>query len=358
MKQLAMPKEEEAEEEQLPLLEMKEEAEAAEEEEEQLDLLEEEEEEEEEEEAKEGQLDLLEDEGKEEEDEDEDEDEEEEEKEEEEEDLDLLEEEEMQEHKDSLFEPPDWLPDGWIMEIYHTEKGTIKEYFISPVSSYTFEMRSDVLKYLFAGVDERLLESKKEFEEKKILQRSHEWLPKGWVMEIRAGGKKMDKMYKFYIHAQTGVRMVSREEVALYVKESKIPKCDTDEHCDTSSKDNLLAIVELNPTGLPYGWVKEEAFRKTKEGGIRKDPYYTDHVSGYTFRTLKSALSYLETGEVSKRAFIQTISVHDRYSFDRCTDLHESLRSRLCMFGQNYRRPAQQKETSQTKLDGNRNSYR
>jgi hypothetical protein len=31
------------------------------------------------------------------------------------------------------------------------------------------------------------------------VQETHQWLPKGWVMEIRAGGEKMDKMYKVYI---------------------------------------------------------------------------------------------------------------------------------------------------------------
>ena len=28
------------------------------------------------------------------------------------------------------------------------------------------------------------------------MQESHTWLPRGWVIEVRAGGKKMDKMYK------------------------------------------------------------------------------------------------------------------------------------------------------------------
>jgi hypothetical protein len=28
------------------------------------------------------------------------------------------------------------------------------------------------------------------------MQRLHAWLPGGWVIEVRAGGKKMDKMYK------------------------------------------------------------------------------------------------------------------------------------------------------------------
>jgi hypothetical protein len=49
--------------------------------------------------------------------------------------------------------------------------------------------------------------------------------------------------------------------------------------------------------------------------------YYTDSASSYTFRTLKSALCFVETGKVSKRAFIQRISVHDLYSFDNPADL-------------------------------------
>jgi len=49
--------------------------------------------------------------------------------------------------------------------------------------------------------------------------------------------------------------------------------------------------------------------------------YYTDSASSYTFRTLKSALLFVETGKISKRAFIQRISVHDLYSFDNPADL-------------------------------------
>ena len=49
--------------------------------------------------------------------------------------------------------------------------------------------------------------------------------------------------------------------------------------------------------------------------------YYTDPASSYTFRTLKSALSFLETGKVSRYAFIQRISVHDLYSFEISADM-------------------------------------
>uniref|UniRef100_A0A804QLB5 MBD domain-containing protein n=1 Tax=Zea mays TaxID=4577 RepID=A0A804QLB5_MAIZE len=111
------------------------------------------------------------------------------------------------------------------------------------------------------------------------IQRQHEWLPKGWVMEVRAGGEKANKMYK------------------------------------------ILSKVDFRPSGLPEGWVKELVYRKTMEGLIKRDPYYTDPASSYTFRTLKSALSFLETGKVSERAFIQRTSVHDLYSFEISADM-------------------------------------
>ncbi|XP_062196474.1 uncharacterized protein LOC133899503 [Phragmites australis] len=237
-----------------------------------------------------------------------------------------------EEEDEALAEAPDWLPDGWIMEVYHGKDGTINRYYTSPVSDYTFNMPSEVLEYLFSGTDERILESKGCAAEK-MLQKEQEWLQKGWVMEIRAGGEKMDKMYKFYVYSYTGVRLQSKEDVILYTNKKKVSECDTNGQCDITSEDNILAKVELHPSGLPDGWIKELVFRKTKDGLIRRDPYYTDPASSYTFRTLKSALSYLETGKISKHAFIQKISVHDLYSFDKSADLHESLRSRLTING-------------------------
>ncbi|PWZ14065.1 Acidic leucine-rich nuclear phosphoprotein 32-related protein 2 [Zea mays] len=146
-------------------------------------------------------------------------------------------------------------------------------------------------------------------------QRQHEWLPKGWVMEVRAGGEKADKMYKFYVHSITGLRLLSKQDVLLYINEAKISGCDTNGQCDTTSEDNILSKVDFRPSGLHEGWVKELVYRKTKEGLIRRDPYYTDPASSYTFRTLKSALSFLETGK------------------------HESLRNRLGINEKPYQEP-------------------
>ncbi|KAL6547926.1 hypothetical protein OROHE_009631 [Orobanche hederae] len=48
---------------------------------------------------------------------------------------------------------------------------------------------------------------------------------------------------------------------------------------------------------LPPGWIKEIITSKSGSK-IRKDPYYTDPVSGYIFRSKLDALRYLETNDI------------------------------------------------------------
>uniref|UniRef100_A0A0D9ZHB5 MBD domain-containing protein n=1 Tax=Oryza glumipatula TaxID=40148 RepID=A0A0D9ZHB5_9ORYZ len=139
----------------------------------------------------------------------------------------------------------------------------------------------------------------------------------------------MDKMYKFYVYPPNRVRLVTKDDVLLYIKEMKISGFDTDGQCNTSTQENILAILEFNPEGLPQGWVKEVVFRKTNTGRIRRDRHYTDPIKNYVFRTKRSAALYVETGKVTIRAFVQRTSVHEVYSFEKFTHLHESLQKRL-----------------------------
>ncbi|RCV32751.1 hypothetical protein SETIT_7G028500v2 [Setaria italica] len=232
----------------------------------------------------------------------------------------------------SLEEPPGWLPDGWIMEVCRDDGGSIYRCYTSPVSGCTFTSKMETLDYLFSGMEERMLESQESAEDNELLG-SHTWLPGGWLIEVRAGGKKMNKMYKFYFHPPTGMRFLSKAEVLHYVNEGKISASDMDVLCDTRTDDNILAHVEFNPDGLPDGWVKETIFRNCNDG-IRKDPYYTDPISRRVFRTLKSVLSYLGTGEISKHAYLPRRNVIDMYSFDKCVDLPQSMLKRLRAEGQ------------------------
>ncbi|KAE8777496.1 hypothetical protein D1007_49728 [Hordeum vulgare] len=201
--------------------------------------------------------------------------------------------EEVDENAEALKEAPFWLPDGWIINVRHGDDGSTYRYYTSPVSDYTFSTDMEALDYLFSEMDERILESEACAEDNEL---------------------------HFYVHRPTGMRFFSKEDVLRYVNEGKISGCDVKGLCDTISEDNILAQVEFNPDGLPKGWVKELVFRKCNDG-IRKDPYYTDPVSHLLFRTLKSAISYLQTGEISKHAYLPRRSVTDIYSFDGCADL-------------------------------------
>ncbi|CAM0907856.1 unnamed protein product [Alopecurus aequalis] len=230
--------------------------------------------------------------------------------------------------QDDVEQRPGWLPDGWVMEQTRGDDGAPYQYFVSRVSGSRFTMKAEVLNYLFSEMDEKWMESKKSAAHSSMLPKAHEWLPKGWLIEIRAGGEKMDKMFKFYVYPALEVRVFTKEDVLLYVKEMKITECDTDGQCDTDSRDNILAEVEFNPSPFPRGWVKELVYRKTKDG-IRKDPYYMDPVSHYVFRTKKAALRFLGTGKVTNRQFVQRTSVHDLYSFEKSANLPEYLRKRL-----------------------------
>ncbi|XP_052151860.1 uncharacterized protein LOC127770234 [Oryza glaberrima] len=234
----------------------------------------------------------------------------------------------LQSDDDDVDDRPGWLPDGWIMEVYLGDDGTIYRYYICPVSGRIFTMKSEVLHYLFSEMDQCFTESKNRAVGSN-LTRTHEWLPKGWLVEIRAGGDNMDKMYKFYVYPPNRVRLFSKDDVLLYIKEMKISGFDTDGQCNTSTQENILAILEFNPEGLPQGWVKEVVFRKTHTGRIRRDRHYTDPIKSYVFRTKRSAALYVETGKVTIRAFVQKTSVHEVYSFEKFTHLHESLQKRL-----------------------------
>lgn len=91
------------------------------------------------------------------------------------------------------------------------------------MSGYTFTSKMETLEYLFSGMEERMLESQESTGDNELhvsqlfcsqamvyasvdytamcfadffMQGPCTWLPCGWLIEVRAGGKKMDKMYK------------------------------------------------------------------------------------------------------------------------------------------------------------------
>ncbi|MCD7460860.1 hypothetical protein HAX54_044623, partial [Datura stramonium] len=62
---------------------------------------------------------------------------------------------------------------------------------------------------------------------------------------------------------------------------------------------------EASVDELPPGWKKEFRMRKHSRG-IKKDPFYTDPVHGYVFRSKKDVMRYLQTGDIRSCAMRPT----------------------------------------------------
>ncbi|PIA31452.1 hypothetical protein AQUCO_04900030v1 [Aquilegia coerulea] len=134
----------------------------------------------------------------------------------------------------------------------------------------------------------------------KFLADSAEGLPKGWKVEIktRKRGTKVGGQYKCYVAPVTGYKCYSKGEVSRYLKSR--PKTERRPLTDSETHVVIEKFDEVD--GLPPGWTLELKIRK-KGARIRNDPYYTDPVSGYVFRSRKDVMRYLKTGKLGKYAF-------------------------------------------------------
>ncbi|XP_073312286.1 uncharacterized protein [Primulina huaijiensis] len=173
----------------------------------------------------------------------------------------------------------DGLPPGWIKEVKTSKSGNkIRKdsYYIDPVNGYVFLSKKDVLRYL---------------ETNDI-----------GSCAITPKRRKMDNfnLIKSGIPVDNAGETFSKPEAPLQVKSI------TDEGCcaeQNKGKPSLAAVAAESSSveGLPPGWIKE--IRASKSGNkIRKDPYYTDPISGYVFRSKKDVMRYLETNDIGSCA--------------------------------------------------------
>ncbi|XP_030536610.1 methyl-CpG-binding domain-containing protein 13 isoform X2 [Rhodamnia argentea] len=64
-----------------------------------------------------------------------------------------------------------------------------------------------------------------------------------------------------------------------------------------------VAVEKAVAEGLPEGWTKEIKVKRKNGTIVRRDPYYTDPVSGYVFRSMKDVRRYLQTGDIGRLAY-------------------------------------------------------
>ncbi|XP_071689723.1 uncharacterized protein [Rutidosis leptorrhynchoides] len=142
-----------------------------------------------------------------------------------------------------------------------------------------------------------------------------DWLPERWAVEVHY--KSSGMQYKVYKDSASGKKFYSKPQVLSYLSNGTSsnsrkrkgnkpvanvgrPKGSKKKNDDTQkSKSNCEEVVTASPAdGLPHGWIKEIR-TKIYATHQRRDPFYTDPVSGYIFRSKLDAMRYLETGDIN-----------------------------------------------------------
>ncbi|WCJ26217.1 hypothetical protein M5689_008052 [Euphorbia peplus] len=200
---------------------------------------------------------------------------------------------------------PDWLPDGWRVEMKTLKSGpskgkTYKVYVESSTGS-KFLAKPEVLRYLDSAKNQNSTSEQKS-QPIQCTDEQPEWLPHGWSVAIKTkkSGSACGKKYKVFINPSSGRKFFTKPEVLRYLESVK--------NKSSTSKQNEMAmsiVATENSTlnDLPPGWVKEIKTRMSA-GRKHKDPFYIDPVSGYVFRSKRDVHRYLETGDITTCAIL------------------------------------------------------
>ncbi|KAJ9706589.1 hypothetical protein PVL29_001855 [Vitis rotundifolia] len=208
---------------------------------------------------------------------------------------------------------PDWIPEGWTVQVKLAKNGRNVKYYFNSKTGQKFFSKNDIIRYVKRGsihcdTSQPINMLNKRRSQNKIMplgiktKKFPDWLPNGWILELKTqrSGSCVGKQYKCYLDPSTGYRFYSKPDVFRYLKTIKHK---TQKKVGPGMPSLGKVVIERSTAdGLPAGWIKEIKIRMN-ENGIRRDPYYTDPVSGYVFRSRKDVFRYLKTGEISRHAF-------------------------------------------------------
>ncbi|XP_010255468.1 PREDICTED: uncharacterized protein LOC104596134 isoform X2 [Nelumbo nucifera] len=193
---------------------------------------------------------------------------------------------------------PDWLPDGWVMDVKVRKTGQKDKYYIHLKTGRKFRSKDGVLRYIETGESHNCMPLQierqantcssdkdvpntcssdkdmpntcsrdKDMPLEMPMEDSPDWLPAGWVVEIktRRGGSKVGQKYKCYIAPITGCRLYSKRDVYRYLRyyASNLEKDGTEMQsaCD--------AVVKDAKEECTSGWIKE--MRAREKGNKTRD---------------------------------------------------------------------------------------
>ncbi|KAM0069889.1 putative Methyl-CpG-binding domain-containing protein [Helianthus debilis subsp. tardiflorus] len=155
-------------------------------------------------------------------------------------------------------EKSDWLPDGWSVEVQYKNSGMKFKVFKELASGKRFYSKPQVLNYL-------------------------------------AGGSSSNSAKRKESTTSTAVHSSPNPTSA----DAKRPKRGRKKHDDKTQDSDFQEVITTSAAdGLPPGWIKEIR-TKIYATHKRSDPFYTDPVSGYIFRSKLDAMRFLDTGDVN-----------------------------------------------------------
>ncbi|XP_062074254.1 methyl-CpG-binding domain-containing protein 13-like [Humulus lupulus] len=209
---------------------------------------------------------------------------------------------------------PKWLPKGWKVEVKTRQSGSLagKEYkcYIDPLNKCKYYSKPEVLRYLKTaggrktsrqGEAKTVKDNSCVFEDAKTVEDN------SCVFED-AKTVKDDSCVTKYAETVKDNVCVSKKAKAVKdnscsskdVKPVKGNSCISEKKAGTSMYSADKVVEKCEAEDLPPGWTKELRPRKNSKV-IKHDPYYTDPVKGYVFRSKKAAWHYIKTGEVGRQ---------------------------------------------------------
>ncbi|KAF2297771.1 hypothetical protein GH714_002683 [Hevea brasiliensis] len=213
---------------------------------------------------------------------------------------------------------PEVLPDGWTIELNVLKTGRKIKYYVNSGAGKKFFSKDDFVRHVKARSTQHDRPQPTKSSIGRPINNNHmhfvectnehpEWLPHGWIVEskTRQSGFASGKVYKCYVDISTGHKFYSKPEVFRYLETMKQKSCTSKrkETLKSVLPENKVKFEKCTVEDLPKGWIKKTKITRNANG-IRKDPYFTDPVNGYVFRSKRDVLRYLEMGEISRHAFL------------------------------------------------------
>ncbi|KAG8382270.1 hypothetical protein BUALT_Bualt05G0059300 [Buddleja alternifolia] len=221
---------------------------------------------------------------------------------------------------------PEWLPPGFT-EKFKYKNGRKIKYYYNVATGEKYHSKKDVISATTGNVSHGTPQTTNDdngFSSNNKVDAispepndSPDPLPSGWTVEEKHETLEdaRDQLTRFYSRAAVARYLNSVHHANTTSLQNKLDNVDeplpdmslqlsmTSAGSEPEKKRKMalssrfVASVSTPADGLPPGWIKEIITSKSGSK-IRRDPFYTDPVSGHVFRSKPDALRFLKTGDI------------------------------------------------------------